>query len=395
MDDHAREQAPQGSLSRTEALDLLARADAALASGDLPAASRLYNRVVGFPEAAVTAAAMLGVGNVWFRASEEDQALTSWRATTAVGETPSSYPAWRNIAAEQVRRGDLRGAQKSYREADRRAPAADKAEIASRLGWLAKETGDSGAARRYFARSRGDGLPFPLTYGVIAVTVVAYFLAPPGSDWFNLLLLDKAAVASGEYWRLFSVALLHESLIHLLFNMYALYLAGPIVEQLYGWKTFLFMYVVCALAASVASYLFGDPLVGSVGASGAVFGMFGVLFVAMRVHNPVLSRQSRNLTAQIGSLIVLNLVLGFTVEAGSIDNFAHLGGLVAGGWLALVIVPTGVPTMAGGWARPAGQSLATDSRLTGLVRLLAVTALVLVCIGGVIVGSDPSRFVVR
>jgi membrane associated rhomboid family serine protease len=392
MDDQARDRAPQGSLSRAEALDHLARADASLASGDLRDAANLYSRVVGYPEAAITAAAMLGVGNVWFRASEEDQALGSWRAAAAVGETPSSYPAWRSIAAEQVRRGDLRGAIKSYREADRRAPAGDKAEIASRLGWLAKETGDSGAARRYFARSRGDGLPFPLTYGIIAVTVVAYFLAPPDSQWFNLLLLDKAAVASGEYWRLFTVALLHENLIHLLFNMYALYLVGPIVEQIYGWKVFLFMYLACGLAASVASYLFGDPNVGSVGASGAIFGMFGVLFVAMRVHNPVLSRQSRNMTAQIGSLIVLNLILGFTLGAGSIDNFAHVGGLIAGGWLAFVLVPTGVPTLASGWNRTNGLPLPTDPRLTALVRLLAVAALLILCVGGVILGSDPSRF---
>ncbi|MGH2513003.1 MAG: rhomboid family intramembrane serine protease [Candidatus Limnocylindrales bacterium] len=343
MDHPVRESAPQGTLSRADAADHLARADAFLASGDLQDAANLYSRVVGHADAAITAAAMLGMGNVWFRASEEDQALSSWRAAAAVGETPSSYPAWRSIAAEQVRRGALAEAIKAYREADRRAPATDKAEIASRLGWLAKETGNSGAARRYFARSRGDGLPFSMSYLVIAITVVAYLAAPPGSAWFNDLLLDKSAVAGGEYWRLFTVVLLHENFLHIAFNMYALYLVGPIVERMYGWKLFLFMYLACGLAASVASFEFGDPNIGSVGASGAIFGLFGVLFMAGRVHRPVLDRQSRGLAAQIGTLIVLNLVLGFTFGAGSIDNFAHVGGLLAGAWLDSCWCPGACP----------------------------------------------------
>ena len=396
MDDPARAAAPQGTLSRAEAVDHLARADALLTSGDLQDASRLYSRVVGFPDPAITAAALLGIGNVWFRASEEDQALLSWQAAADVGETPSSYPAWRSIAAELVRRGSLRDAIKAYREADRRAPAGDRAEIASRLGWLAKETGDSGASRRYFARSRGDGLPFSITYLIIAITVIAYVVAPPDNSpdsLFGRLDLYKPLVAlGGEWWRLFTVALLHESPIHLAFNMYALFLVGPVVERIYGWKLFILIYLVCDLAASVASFVFGDPFIASVGASGAIFGLFGCLFVAGRVHNPVLDRQSRNLAAQIGSLILLNLVLGFTLGAGSIDNFAHVGGLLAGAWIGFVLVPRGVPTLASGWVRTNGLPLPTDPRATTTLRVLAVAALILLCVAGVIVGSDPSRF---
>ncbi len=395
MDDPSRARAPQGTLSRAEALDHLGRADALLASGDLQDAANLYSRVIGHPDAAITAAALNGIGNVYFRASEEDQALQSWRAAAAVGETPSSYPAWRNIAAELVRRGSLPDAIRAYREADRRAPAGDKAEIASRLGWLAKETGNPGAARRYFARSRGGGLPFSISYAIIAITVVAYVLAPPdnsASSPFGLLLLDKQLVASGQYWRLLTVALLHESPIHLAFNMYALYLVGPVVERIYGWKLFIVIYLACDLTASVASFVFGDPLIGSVGASGAIFGLFGCLFVAGRVHNPVLDRQSRGLAAQIGMLIVLNLFLGFTFGAGSIDNFAHVGGLLGGAWLGLVLVPHGVPTLASGWIRTNGLPLPTDPRARDWLRVLAVVALLAVCLAGVIIGSDPARF---
>ncbi|HLY13640.1 MAG TPA: rhomboid family intramembrane serine protease [Candidatus Limnocylindrales bacterium] len=395
MDEPNRARAPQGTLSPAEAADHLRRGDAFLASGDLQDAAGLYQRVVGYPDSAITAAALLGIGNVYFRASQEDLALTSWRAAAAVGETPSSYSAWRSIAAQLVRQNQLLDAIKAYREADRRAPSSDKAEIASRLGWLAKETGNAGAARRYFARSRGDGLPFSVSYALIAITVVAYLVAPPNNSpdsIFGQLLLDKGLVASGQYWRLFTVALLHESPIHLAFNMYALFLVGPVVEKIYGWKLFLFMYLACDLAASVASFVFGDPLIASVGASGAIFGLFGCLFVAGRLHNPVLDRQSRSLAAQIGTLIVLNLVLDFTVGAGTIDNFAHVGGLLAGGWLGAVLLPRGVPTLASGWVRTSGLPLPTDPRAGTWLRVLAVVALLVLCVVGVIVGSDPSRF---
>ena len=395
MDDPNRARAPQGTLSPAEAADHLRRADAFLASGDLQDSAALYQRVIGYPDPAITAAALLGVGNVYFRASQEDQALSSWRAAAAVGETPSSYPAWRSIAAQLVRDGKLPEAIKAYREADRRAPSSDKAEIASRLGWLAKETGNAGAAQRYFARSRGGGLPFSITYAIIAITVAFYVVAPPDnspSSIFGRLLLQNNLVAQGQYWRLFSVVLLHESPIHLAFNMYALYIVGPVVERIYGWRLYIGIYLGCALAASVASFVFTGPFDEAVGASGAIFGLFGCLFVAGRLHNPILDRQSRGLAAQVGTLIVLNLVLGFTFGSGTIDNFAHIGGLLAGGWLGAVLLPRGVPTLASGWVRTSGLPLPTDPRTATWLRFVAMVALLALCVVGLIVGSAPSRF---
>jgi len=87
-----------------------------------------------------------------------------------------------------------------YREADRRAPSADKPEIANRLGWLAKETGNVRASRRYFARGRGAFMPYA-TYAIIGVTVavsLAAMLSSDGQKIYDLLWLDKRAVASGE-----------------------------------------------------------------------------------------------------------------------------------------------------------------------------------------------------
>ena len=210
---------------------------------------------------------------------------------------------------------------------------------------------------RAFQRSRTGTLPQPIvTWALLAVTIgigISSFLLGQEQLWRDLFALDKAAVwQDGEYWRLLTVVLVHGSIIHLAFNMYALWIIGPIVETLYGSVRFLAIYLACAAAGSAASYVFADARL-SVGASGAIFGLFGVLLVADRVHKPALTRGARSLTMQIGMLIAVNLVIGFTVPA--IDNAAHIGGLVAGAWLGLVIVPRGATTLASLWSRPAAR----------------------------------------
>ncbi len=395
-----------GPLDRETALAFLAIGDRLLASGEFAPAAGYYQRVVGFDDPAITAAATLGFGNALFRLDRDSDALLVWRDVLKFGATPSTYPALRQIAAALVRADDLTGAAAAYREADKLAPPADKAEIASRLGWLAKETGDARGARRYFARSRGTtGLPIPLTYIIIAVTVVVSLttMTPDGGPLLEALWLDKAAVAAGEWWRLFTVTLVHDptNLLHLGFNMYALYLVGPIVETIYGWKLFGLMYLLCALAGSVLSFVVGDPSIPAVGASGAIFGLFGVVLAATRIHAPVLDRRGRALVGQIGMLIAINLIFGFSANAGggNIDNAAHIGGLLAGLWLGFVLVPTNVRTARDVWLADGGATTAgagepggVDRRLQDVVRLLAVVALVAAILVGLAIGSDPRRF---
>jgi rhomboid protease GluP len=188
------------------------------------------------------------------------------------------------------------------------------------------------------------------------------------------LALIKVAVADGELWRLLTVVLVHGGVLHLAFNMYALFIVGPIVESLYGHWRFALIYLLCAAAGSAASYAFSDASI-SVGASGAVFGLFGMLLVADRVHKPALTRNARNLTAQIGGLIVVNLIIG-TVSPG-IDNAAHVGGLVAGMLLGLVMVPI-TPTMSTFWTNVAGSTLHDGlKRLGWLVGAIVVVGGVL------------------
>ena len=375
-----------GRLTRDEALAHLKAGDEALTGGDYREAAMRFGRVVGFDDVAVTAAALVGLGEARYRLDDDDAALRSWLAAAELGETPSSYAAWRNVAAARVRAGDLAGAIAAYREAERRAPPNDRAEIATRLGWLTKESGDTRAARRYFARGRGDGPLISVTTILIAATAIvslSALLSNEGEALITAFQLDKIAVAHGEYWRLWTVTLLHGSLLHLFFNMYALYLAGPIVERWYGPVRFLVFYLACAAAGSVGSFVFGGD-VPSVGASGAIFGLFGLLLAAGRIHHPV-DRQSRALVSQIGMLIVINIAFGFAVTG--IDNAAHLAGLAAGLWLGAVIPPSGVQTLASLWQEGDTTNTAHLARVPAIVPVIAVLVVSLVVAVGVFAGT--------
>lgn len=383
---HAPELSTDGPLTRDSARAVLERGHQLLETGDYQDAALHFRRVVGFDDAAVTAAALLGLGEALFRLNQEAAAVATWESVLELPETPSTYAAWRNVAAARVRAGDLQGAIAAYRQADRRAPAEDKPEIANRLGWLAKESGDTRTSRRYFAAGRGTGPALPVTWLIIGLTVVVSVAAMSVPDVITVLQLDKLAVAQGEYYRLWSVTLVHAGFLHLFFNMYALYIVGPLVEQLYGSRLFVAFYLILAAAGSIASFVFGGNI-PAVGASGAIFGLFGVLLAASRTHNPVLDRRGRALVGQIGTLILINLVIGFTIP--NIDNAAHIGGLAAGLWLGFLIVPGRVATLGSLWQRPGGGG--GSGRPSMVLPTFGVAALLIVLIAGIAIGTDARR----
>jgi membrane associated rhomboid family serine protease len=383
-------------LDRATAVAMLGQADDLMEQSEPEQALALYSRAAGMPDRDVSAAGYYGTGNALYRLDREGEARQAWERATGLGETPVAYRAWRQVASARVREGDLRGALDAYRQCEKRAPRQDRAEIASRLGWLNKEIGNTGAATRYFARSRGDALAPFMTYLIIAVTVVTSLEAmsgwnggpgqsPLGGPLGQQLGLDKFAIAHGEFYRLLSVVLVHDpsTLLHLLFNMYALWYAGQLVERMYGSALLLGFYVLCGIAGSVGTYVFGDAAYG-VGASGAIFGLFGVVLVATQLHHAILDAQSRMIASQVGFLIVLNLVLGFS-GFFNVDNFAHLGGLAAGLWLALIIAPAQVPTLASLWQTPRGGG--SGARVLA-VRFLGVVALLAVLGAGIVVGTS-------
>jgi membrane associated rhomboid family serine protease len=392
--DHAA-RIEDGPLSRDEARLLLDRGADLLEAGEYPEAFAHYRRVIGFDDPDITAAALLGAAQSRYRMDDEAGAVATWEAILELPESPSTYFAWREIAAARVRDGDLQGAIGAYREADRRAPIADKPEIANRLGWLAKETGNVRASRRYFARGRGGVLPLA-TYGILGVTIavsLAAILSAEGGLIYNALALVKPDIAAGQLWRIWTVTLVHGgdpdqpllALMHLGFNMYALYICGPLVEQIYGSVRMLAFYIVAAAGGSIATYALGDAP-AAVGASGAIFGIFGVLFAASRLHLPMLDRRGRALVSQVGSLILINIVIGFSLQF--VDNVAHIGGLVAGVLLGVAFSPAGVPTMRSMWQPGSDRPLAVRFIGSPLAMVGAIALLIALLAIGMLIGNQ-------
>ncbi len=138
---------------------------------------------------------------------------------------------------------------------------------------------------------------------------------------------EVQGVATGQYYRLFTAAFLHAGLLHLAFNMFALAQLGPTLESALGRVRFLALYLLSALGGSTLSYLVSGPGTLGVGASGAIFGLFGAYYVVVR--------RLGGETRSILTLLAVNLVITFTVPI--IDWRAHLGGLVTGALVAVAL----------------------------------------------------------
>ena len=126
-------------------------------------------------------------------------------------------------------------------------------------------------------------------------------------------------VADGAYWRLITSAFLHQGFLHILFNMYALYIFGPMLEQALGLRRYLAMYVTTAVAASVFVYFLAPANALTIGASGAVFGLFAVALVML-----IKARKD------VRFLLLLLVLNGLLSTQGNISWQGHLGGFVSG-----------------------------------------------------------------
>lgn len=185
-----------------------------------------------------------------------------------------------------------------------------------------------------------------VTYGLIAINVLVWmaglthgagFAGTPADKLFAWGGNAASEVQRGEWWRMLSATFLHGSLVHVAANMIGLYMAGTIVERIYGARLYLIVYFGSALMGSALSLHFSAQQAVSVGASGAVFGVTGALLVAVFQHRDKLPKAFSSQTLSgIGFFVVYSLIQGFG-KAG-IDNAAHVGGLV-GGCLAALILP--------------------------------------------------------
>lgn len=179
--------------------------------------------------------------------------------------------------------------------------------------------------------------PAAATLLLITISVLIFLLmALSGGQW---LRFSGAQVLhwggnygpltmEGQWWRLLSTMFVHIGLFHLAINMWALYELGGLAEQIYGAWSVLLIYLLTGVAGSIAS-LARNPTIVSAGASGAIFGLAGVLIITLALRR--LAVRSGELTIALASLLAFagyNLSYGFV--KGGIDNGAHLGGLVSG-----------------------------------------------------------------
>jgi membrane associated rhomboid family serine protease len=179
------------------------------------------------------------------------------------------------------------------------------------------------------ARARTGALAAPAVVGLVAANVIVYLITAaqgagpnaPGGALFLDWALAGVAVADGEWYRLVTAMFLHGGLLHLAFNMLALWWLGSIVEQAIGTVRFLLVYFVSGLAGSAGALLLSNPLQITVGASGAIFGIMGALLILEYMA-------TGSFAGQALTLIVINLALTFAIPNISVGG--HLGGLAGG-----------------------------------------------------------------
>lgn len=176
----------------------------------------------------------------------------------------------------------------------------------------------------------------------LAIALILAFIA--GSDNFDFAytkillalgaLTPGAVIGLGEVWRMITSIFLHVDLIHLAVNMIALYQLGKVIHAYYGGRNLFVFYILSGLGGSLFSVLFLAPNVPTVGASGAVFGLLGVLLAGSAKRTPYgLELPFR--TVDILPLAIYAFLFGLVPGTG-INNFAHLGGLLTGlalGWI--------------------------------------------------------------
>ena len=164
---------------------------------------------------------------------------------------------------------------------------------------------------------------------IIAINVIMFII----SMFYNLLpelAVNRYLVTHGEFYRLITGTFLHANIVHLIFNMYALYIIGMQLESFLGKGKYLAVYLLSALAGSVLSIFMSSGF--SVGASGAIFGLMGSLIYFGYHYRVYLDSVIKS---QIIPLVIINLLIGFFISG--IDIWAHIGGLI-GGILATMAV---------------------------------------------------------
>jgi rhomboid protease GluP len=178
---------------------------------------------------------------------------------------------------------------------------------------------------------------YTLTYTLIALNVTVYllsaFLSQDLIDMQMQTLVNLGAlygpltVLESEWWRLFTAMFLHGGMTHLLMNMFSLYIVGRAAQMYFDTKSYLGIYLFSGLIGGLVS-LYVHPVSVGVGASGAIFGVFGALAGFFLAHKDKIASHSKSFMKDFAIIIGINLVIGFSIPA--VDVSAHIGGLITG-----------------------------------------------------------------
>ncbi len=180
----------------------------------------------------------------------------------------------------------------------------------------------------------------PATLALISLTAFVFLLQLVTTQLYGIDVVMglgakvNEAIAAGQVWRLITPIFIHAGVIHLLVNMYSLYAIGPAVESLFGSPRMLVVFLLSGIAGVILSLALSPY--ASIGASGAIFGLLGALGAFLFLHRSTLGRWGSVQLRQIIFVAVLNLGLGLMP---GIDNWGHLGGLLAGTALAWFLGP--------------------------------------------------------
>lgn len=168
---------------------------------------------------------------------------------------------------------------------------------------------------------------YPVISILIATNIIVYLLgwiSPLGSTILNLGASVNYLIADGEYWRLITSMFIHGGFLHLLFNMFSLYVFGPELERIAGKLRFFTIYFISGFMGNVISYLIQPPNYASVGASGAIFGIFGA-FAALVYYTRKTMPQLKQI---IMPIIIISIIMTFLQS--NVNSTAHISGLVTG-----------------------------------------------------------------
>jgi rhomboid protease GluP len=192
---------------------------------------------------------------------------------------------------------------------------------------------ETGAATNGRIAVRLPAVDPQITYTILGMTILVFALQflsgmALGHDvMVELGAKDNDAIRAGQLWRFFTPMLLHGSLTHIAFNMYALFSLGRGLERQLGHGRFLLLYILAGFSGNVFSFLITKGL--SVGASTSIFGLIAAEGIFLYQNRKLFGRETRQALNNIVFVILFNLFLGFS-SGGLIDNWGHMGGLLGG-----------------------------------------------------------------